>query len=139
MYNTQNIFAKILRGEIPAIKVYEDAHTLAFMDIMPQVNGHTLVIPKYEAETLLDLPPEWLGDFMQGVQKVAAAVKAGMQAPGIVLLQLNGTAAGQSVPHLHMHIIPGSLIDLRKPHAHTMAKPEDLEHYAQLIKAHLAL
>ncbi len=85
---------------------------------MPQAPGHTLVIPKYPAETLLDLPAEHAGTYLQAVQTVAAAVKHAMNAEGIVLMQLNGPAAGQTVPHLHFHVIPGSIATLRQPHAH---------------------
>lgn len=136
-YDDQNIFARILRGEIPAHKVYEDAQTLAFMDIMPQAPGHTLVISKIPAETLLDIAPEAAATLIQTVQKVAAAVKTAMQAEGIVLMQLNGPAAGQTVPHLHFHVIPGSIGTLRQPHAHTMADGEDLRQNAAKIRAAL--
>lgn len=134
-YDDQNIFAKIIRGEIPAHKVYEDEQTLAFMDIMPQAAGHTLVISKTPAETLMDLPAEAAATLIQTVQKVAAAVKAGMQAEGVVLMQLNGPAAGQTVPHLHFHVIPGSILTLRQPHAHTMADGEALRQNAEKIRA----
>ena len=106
-YDSDNIFAKILRGEAPAFKVYEDDHSLAFMDVMPQVDGHTLVIPKYKAEDLLDVEPVALGATIQAVQTVAAAVKQAFSAPGIMIAQLNGPAAGQTVFHLHLHIIAG--------------------------------
>ncbi|MBI1330968.1 MAG: HIT domain-containing protein [Alphaproteobacteria bacterium] len=105
-YDTNNIFARILRGELPKIAVYEDDLTLAFMDIMPAVEGHTLVIPKEAAETILDLSPEGAAATIRTTQKVAAAVKKALGVPGIMLAQLNGTAAGQSVPHLHFHILP---------------------------------
>ncbi len=94
-YDPGNIFAKILRGEIPAHRVYEDAHTLAFMDVMPQGEGHTLVIPKAPARGLLDVEPGSLAALMVSVQKVAQAVKAAFAADGLTLLQFNGAAGGQ--------------------------------------------
>lgn len=136
-YDDQNIFARILRGEIPAHKVYEDEQTLAFMDIMPQAPGHTLVISKTPAETLLDIAPEAAATLIQTVQKVAAAVKTAMQAEGIVLMQLNGPAAGQTVPHLHFHVIPGSIATLRQPHGQVMADQEMLNTICLKIKDHL--
>lgn len=105
-YDSNNIFAKILRGELPCAKVYEDAHTLALMDIMPSVEGHTLVIPKEPAETILDLSPEAASHVMVTTQLVAKAVKKAFACPGVMLVQLNGSAAGQSIPHVHVHILP---------------------------------
>lgn len=134
-YDRNNVFAKILRGEIPSIKVYEDEHAFAFMDINPAARGHTLVIPKAEAENLLDLPAAVAGPFLLATQKVAAAVKAALNAPGIMIAQLNGAAAGQTVPHVHFHIIP------RWGGDHAMhGKPADtkeLEETAKLIRAQL--
>src|SRR5471030_218874 len=105
-YDPNNIFAKILRGEIPSIKIHEDAHTLAFIDIMPSVEGHTLVIPKEPAEFIFDLSPDAVSALMRTTQRVAAAVKIALASPGLMLVQLNGPAAGQSVPHVHFHILP---------------------------------
>lgn len=136
-YDSDNVFAKMLRGDIPAIKVYEDDDTLAFMDIMPQAEGHTLVIPKMAAETIFDLTDEASAAWMRTVRKVAAAVKSALNAPGIVLFQLNGTGAGQTVPHVHFHIIPGSIADLRKPHGSVMADAAQLQKLADKIKAAL--
>ncbi|MAD77037.1 MAG: HIT family protein [Rheinheimera sp.] len=113
-YDTNNIFAKILRGEIPSFKLYEDDYTLAFMDIMPQADGHALVIPKYEAMTLLDIPADQLTHTMTTVQKVMAAQKSELGVEGVVLMQLNGEGAGQSVPHLHFHLIPTHLSKLKR-------------------------
>jgi len=96
-YDEQNIFARIIRGELPAIKLYEDDQVLAFMDIMPQADGHALVIPKTPAVTLLDLPPEAAAYTIQVVQKVAQAIEKALDAKGIVLMQLSGEAAGQTV------------------------------------------
>lgn len=106
-YDKENIFAKILRGEIPCVKVYEDAATLAFMDVFPQSHGHTLIIPKgVEARNFLEMPTAQIGHYMQSVQKVALAVESALGPDGVVITQFNGEAAGQTVFHLHFHIIP---------------------------------
>ena len=133
-YDTNNIFAKILRGEIPCIKLFEDAHTLAFMDIMPQAEGHALVIPKEPETTLFELSDEAAAACMATVRRIGNAQKKGLGAHGIVLMQLNGEAAGQTVPHFHIHVIPGSIADLRKPHAAAMA---DIAHL-QAVAARIA-
>ncbi|WP_151840342.1 HIT family protein [Acinetobacter soli] len=135
-YDDQNIFARILRGELPAIKVYEDDHVLAFMDIMPQADGHTLVIPKTPAETLLDLPADAAAYTIQIVQKVAQAIEKALDAKGIVLMQLSGTAAGQTVPHVHFHLIPSSIHELGR-HAAQMGDQEKIAGFAEKIKAAL--
>ena len=136
-YDTNNVFAKILRGELPKIAVYEDEHTLAFMDIMPAVEGHTLVIPKEPGETIFDISPEAAAATMRTTQKVAAAVKKAMGVPGIMLAQLNGAASGQTIPHVHFHILPRSAgADLRF-HGKTMVKPDVLEPVAAKIRAAL--
>ncbi|WP_427981824.1 HIT family protein, partial [Agarivorans sp.] len=98
-YDNDNIFAKIIRGEMDCLKVYEDQYTLAFMDIMPQADGHTLVIPKEAAETLFDLSEEGAAATIKTVKKVAEAVKQAMQVEGVSLVQFNGAQAGQTVPH----------------------------------------
>src|SRR5262249_46223282 len=119
-YDPNNVFAKILRGEIPSVKVYEDERTLAFMDVMPQAEGHTLVVPKENAENIFDLSPDGAVALAKTTQKIARAVKKGFGAPGVMLAQLNGAAAGQSVFHVHFHVIPRSGgIDL-KLHAREM-------------------
>jgi len=136
-YDRNNVFAKILRGEIPSHKVYEDAQTLAFMDVMPQADGHTLVIPKVEAESLFDVPPEALAATIVTTQRVAKAVKAAFAAPGVLVAQLNGSAAGQSVFHIHFHIVPRRAgLDL-KLHAREMADPAVLAAQAERIRAAL--
>ena len=136
-YDPSNIFARILRGEIPAHKVHEDAFTLAFMDVMPQSDGHTLVIPKYAAENLFDLPPESLAATILATQRVARAVKQAFDAPGVMIAQLNGRGAGQSVFHIHFHIVPRyEGIDLRF-HARDMADPQVLAQHAARIRAAL--
>jgi len=133
-YDDDNIFAKILREEIPCIKVYEDDSTLAFMDIMPQANGHTLVIPKQPAIDLLDLSDIAAANLIVQVKKVAAAVKRGMRAEGITIFQLNGITAGQTVPHIHFHILPGSIVDAKR-HASVSAETEQLKANAARIRA----
>ncbi len=136
-YDDQNIFARILRGELPAIKVYEDDQVLAFMDIMPQADGHALVIPKTPAVSLLDLAPEAAAYTIQIVQKIARAIEKALSAEGIVLMQLSGPAAGQTVPHVHFHLIPTSVHELGK-HAAKMGDQERIKAQAEQIKAALA-
>jgi histidine triad (HIT) family protein len=135
-YDDQNIFAKILRGEIPCTKVYEDDKTLAFMDIMPQADGHTLVIPKEPAETLMDLSADSAAYTINIVQKVGSAIKKALGAEGIVLMQLNGSKAGQTVPHIHFHLIPSSIHELGK-HATQMGDQEKIRQLAEKIRAEL--
>jgi len=105
-YDPNNIFAKILRGEAPCTKVYEDDLSLAFLDVMPRADGHTLVIPKVPARNIFDIAAEDLARFMPAVQKVARAVKAGMGAEGLTVQQFNEVAGGQQVFHLHFHVLP---------------------------------
>lgn len=136
-YDDQNIFARILRGELPAIKVYEDDQVLAFMDIMPQAEGHALVIPKTPAVTLLDLPPEDAAYTIQIVQKIAQAIETALSAKGIVLMQLSGASAGQTVPHVHFHLIPSSVHELGR-HAAQMGDQDKIKAQAEKIKAVLA-
>jgi histidine triad (HIT) family protein len=136
-YADDNIFAKILRGEIPAFKVYEDDETLAFMDVMPQAPGHTLVIPKYAAENLFDLDLDAGRALLRTTQKVAAAVQSTFNADGIMLNQFNGAAAGQTVFHFHMHIVPRyDGVPLRR-HTGDMEDSEVLEAQAGRIRAAL--
>lgn len=105
-YDSDNIFAKILRGEIPSTRVYEDDDTLAFMDIMPRADGHLLVIPKTPCRNVLDASPEQLAAVMVTVQKLARAAKTAFDADGITIQQFNEAAGGQEVFHLHFHILP---------------------------------
>lgn len=137
VYDTNNIFAKILRGEIPCTKVYEDEHTIAFMDIMPQADGHTLVVPKAPSVNLLDAEAMIFGPLFSTVQKIARAVQTGMGADGIVITQFNEAAAGQTVFHLHVHVIPRwEGVPLRK-HSGAMADAALLKTHAEKIKAAL--
>ena len=105
-YDSNNIFAKILRGELPCHKVYEDDRALAFLDIMPRAPGHTLVLPKSPARNLLDVDPSDLAHVMQVAQKIAKAQRAVFKADGITLQQFNEAAGGQVVFHLHVHVVP---------------------------------
>jgi histidine triad (HIT) family protein len=136
-YDSNNVFAKILRGEIPAVKVYEDAATLAFMDVMPQADGHVLVIPKEAAENIFDLSAQGAAALMRTTQIVAKAVKKGVGCPGVMVAQLNGASAGQSVFHVHFHVIPREHgVDFRL-HARDMENPETLKLWAAKIIAAL--
>ena len=105
-YDPQNVFARILRNELPCERIYQDALTLAFMDLMPQSDGHALVISREPAETLVELSPEGAAACIRVTQLVAAAAMRAFEIPGIMIAQLNGAAAGQTVPHVHFHIIP---------------------------------
>jgi len=136
-YNQDNIFAKIIRGEAPAYTVYEDDYSLAFMDVMPQVDGHTLVIPKDSAENLLDVDAEILGHTARTVQVVGRAVQDAFDAPGFMVAQLNGAAAGQSVFHLHFHIMPRFAGLEFRMHIKDMAEAAVLEAHAERIRSHL--
>lgn len=136
-YDDGNVFAKILRGEIPAQTLYEDEQTLAFMDVMPQSPGHVLVIPKAPSRNLLDADPATLATLMPVVQKLARAVKEGMQADGIFIAQFNEAPAGQTVFHLHVHIIPRYDGAALKPHSGQMEDPAVLAANAQRIRAAL--
>jgi histidine triad (HIT) family protein len=136
-YDNDNIFAKILREELPCIKVFEDDTTLAFMDIMPQQNGHTLVIPKEPAITLLELSDDAASDLIVKTKMIANAVKQAMQADGITIFQLNGSAAGQTVPHIHFHVVPGSIVGGAE-HASVSQDNDILEQNAEKIRAAIA-
>jgi histidine triad (HIT) family protein len=106
MYDTGNIFAKILRGEIPSHRVYEDDDVVAFMDVMPQATGHTLVVPKAASRNLLDADPAVLAKLLPVVQRIAKAAKTAFAADGVTIMQFNEAPAGQTVFHLHVHVIP---------------------------------
>jgi histidine triad (HIT) family protein len=136
-YDDTNIFAKILRGEIPAFKIYEDADTFAFMDVMPQSNGHTLVIPKAPSRNLLDADPAVLSKTIPVVQKIAVAAKKAFAADGIQIVQFNEPASGQTVYHLHFHIIPRFEGVALKPHTGKMEDMEVLKANAETLKAAL--
>jgi histidine triad (HIT) family protein len=133
-YDRNNIFAKILRGEIPCYKVYEDEQVLAFMDVMPQSDGHTLVIPKYEAENIYQLPADKLQSLIVTTQRIAAAAQQAFKADGITLMQFNGEAAGQTVFHLHFHVVPRYHNVPMAMHARGFADKAVLEKHAEQLK-----
>jgi len=134
-YDEANIFAKILRGELPCHRVYEDDVAFAFMDIMPRADGHVLVLPKSPVRNILDADPEVLGKLIARVQKIAVAVKAALAADGITILQYNEPAGGQDVFHLHFHVIPRwKGVELR-PATSTRENPEVLEGFCKKIAA----
>jgi histidine triad (HIT) family protein len=136
-YDPQNIFARILRGEIPCHKIFEDAHTLAFMDVMPQVEGHCLVIPKMPSRGLLDADKAVLGHVMATVQNVAAAAVKATGADGFQIRQYNEPAGGQTVFHLHIHILPMKDGVGIAQHGGKMADNTKLAGLAQTIRARL--
>ena len=139
-YDQGNIFAKILRGEMPAARVFEDDHVLAFMDVFPQARGHTLVIPKHSAaRNLLEEDPQVLAPLILGVQRVARAVRAALNPDGIVITQFNGAPAGQTIYHLHFHIIPRWEGEPLGRHAGGgMADPAELKALAEQIAAKIS-
>jgi len=133
-YDDQNLFAKILRGEIPSTRVYEDEYAIAFMDVMPQAPGHTLVMPKAPSRNMLDADVKTLGPLMAAVQKVARAVKQAFAADGVTIIQFNEPAAGQSVFHLHVHVIPRFEGVPLKPHTGKMEDAAVLQANAEKIR-----
>ncbi len=137
-YDPDNIFAKILKGEIPCHKIYEDEDTLAFLDIMPRTEGHALVITKESAPDLFGISPEGLAKLMAVVQKLAPQIKAAVGADGVLIQQFNGAAAGQTVFHLHVHIVPIKEGVAVKPHAGDMADQGELAATADKIRRTLA-
>lgn len=133
VYDENNIFAKILRGEIPCHKVYEDDKTLAFMDIMPVDTGHVLVIPKCQAIELSDLPCEYACAVFKTAQKVMTAQRAVLGVQGIVQMQLNHSDAGQSVFHYHMHLVPTHFSNFAK-HESKMGNQDELAKLAEKLR-----
>ena len=136
-YDDANVFAKILRGEIPAHVVFEDAATLAFMDIMPAVDGHVLVIPKAKARNLLDVAPADLAAVTATVQKVAIAAKQAFAADGITVQQFSEAAGGQEVFHLHVHVMPRQAADRVRPLPRPFADAKILAAHAAKLRAAL--
>ncbi len=136
-YDPSNIFAKILRGEIPHVKVFEDEKTLAFMDVMPEAQGHVLVVPKEAAEDILDLSADGLTAMMATVQKVAQAVDRALAPDGILLKQYNRAPAGQSIFHVHFHVVPRWDGVALAPHGRAMVPASALEPVAAKIRAAL--
>lgn len=136
-YDNNNVFAKILRGEIPAVKVYEDERSFAFMDVMPEADGHVLVVPKEPAVDILDLSAAGLSALMATVQKVAKAVDMALKPDGILIKQYNRAAAGQSVFHIHFHIVPRREGVPMAPHGKVMVEAARLEPIAAKIRSAL--
>jgi histidine triad (HIT) family protein len=134
-YDPNNIFAKILRGELPCYKVYEDDKAVAFLDIMPRAPGHTLVLPKAPARNILDVPADVLGHVAMVAQKVAKAGMKAFNADGITIQQFNEGAGGQVVFHLHVHVIPRKQGVAMKPPAAEKEKPDVLADHAKKIAA----
>src|SRR5919206_400860 len=137
-YDPNNIFAKILRGELPCHKVYEDERVLAFLDIMPRSPGHTLVIPKAPARNILDITADDYAHVARAAHKIASAAMKAFQADGITVQQFNEPAGGQVVFHLHVHVIPRRDGVAMKPPATHKEKPEVLAEHAEKLKAALA-
>jgi histidine triad (HIT) family protein len=138
MYDKDNIFAKMLRGEIPAAKVYEDEHVLSFMDAMPQSDGHTLVIPKSAARNFFDIEPRALAELIKGTQHVARGVQNAFQPAGMRIIQFNEAAAGQTVFHIHFHIIPCYEGEEMRGHGRDWADKTLLAQHAEKIRTALA-
>ena len=136
-YDPNNIFAKILRGEIACVKVYEDAKTMAFMDVMPETEGHVLVLPKEPAENILDLSADGMAAMMATTQKVAKAVDKALGPDGILLKQYNRAPAGQSIFHVHFHIVPRWEGLALAPHGKVMVDAAELEPVAARIRSEL--
>lgn len=137
-YDSSNIFARILRGELPAHKVFEDADTLAFLDIMPRCQGHTLVIPKSPSRNIIDASPEQMAACMRTVQTISRAVMQAFDAEGVTIQQFNEPAGGQVVFHLHFHVLPRWDGIKLQPHTGQMEKPDVLASNAEAITRALA-
>lgn len=134
-YDADNIFAKILRKELPCIPLFEDDHTLVIMDIMPQKPGHVLVIPKQAAQTIYQLDDEHCLACLKTVKHIGQAVEKAMNSSGTTVFQLNGAEAGQTVHHVHFHVLPGAIAQSQS-HASTVADQKELNEIAQkIIKA----
>ena len=133
-YDDNNVFAKILRGDIPCEKIFENEHILSFMDIMPQVNGHCLVVPKSPSIGLLDADPAIFFPLFSAVQHIGNAAKLAFNADGITVMQFNGAAAGQTVFHLHVHILPRLAGIPLKPHTGQMEDIEIIKENAHLMR-----
>lgn len=137
-YDPDNIFAKILRGELPCHKVYEDQHTLVFLDIMPRVPGHALVIPKAPARNILDIDPDDLGHVARVAQKVARAAMKAFDGEGVTVQQFSEPAGGQVVFHLHVHVMPRRAGVELKPPASFKEDPAVLAEHASRLAAAMA-
>lgn len=136
-YDVNNVFARILRGELTCVKVWETEEIICIMDAFPEYPGHCLVIPKIQASTLFDLSPHMWGELMSAVYTTAQAVGSAFPECGVAIMQYNGAQAGQSVPHVHVHIVPRRLDRRAQPHGHTSVPIEALEENASRIRAAL--
>jgi len=136
-YDPNNIFAKILRGELPSQKVFEDDKTFAFLDIMPRAPGHTLVIPKAPARNIIDIKPDDLAHLIKTTQTIARAAMTAFAADGITIQQFNEPAGGQVVFHLHIHVIPRKIGVSLKPPASFKEEPAVLADHAQKLASAL--
>lgn len=136
-YDSENIFAKILRGELPCEKLYEDQNTIAIMDIMPRGDGHALVLPKTPSRNLLDIDTDSLAAILETAQKIAQAQMKAFDADGITLQQFSESAGGQVVFHTHVHVIPRHEGVPMRPHTGDMAPSELLAEHAAKIRAAL--
>tara|TARA_B100001109_G_scaffold43055_1_gene34311 strand:+ start:3196 stop:3624 length:429 start_codon:yes stop_codon:yes gene_type:complete len=133
-YNKENIFAKIIKGEAECVKVLENDYILSFMDVMPQTPGHTLLIPKYGTEDIFNLPNDYFTHLMDAKQRIAKAIKNAYEPTGVMIMQLNGKEAGQTVFHLHFHIIPRKDGLNYKFHSSEIVSFSELEKEAEKIK-----
>nr|WP_315596460.1 HIT family protein [uncultured Cupriavidus sp.] len=137
-YDSNNIFARILRGELPCFKIYEDADAIAFLDIMPQSDGHALVVPKEAAVDLFGLSEAGAAAAIRVTQIVARGVREAFQPDGVVISQFNGAAAGQTVPHVHFHIVPRYTDQALRGHARQQQDMAVLKQHAERVVAALA-
>lgn len=138
VYDPNNIFAKIIAGQFPCERLYDDQDVIAFMDIMPQADGHCLVVPKAPSRNLLDAEPATFAALFRHVQRIANAAKTAMQADGITIMQFNEPAAGQTVFHLHVHILPRHDGIALKPHTGQMGDMAAIKANADKIRTALA-
>jgi histidine triad (HIT) family protein len=136
-YDPDNIFARILRGDMPSAKVFEDEQVLAIMDVFPQSRGHVLVVPKAQARNLLDADAEVLREAIVRVQRVARAVREALKPDGVTVMQFNGAAGGQTIFHLHFHVVPGWEGQPMGRHGGGMADAAELQALAAEIAARL--
>ncbi|MGO4304624.1 HIT family protein [Cupriavidus sp. RAF12] len=137
-YDSNNIFARILRGELPCFKIYEDADNIAFLDIMPQSDGHALVVPKEPAVDFFGLSEAGAAAAIRATQRVARGVREAFQPDGVVITQFNGAAAGQTVPHIHFHIVPRYADQTLRGHAREKQSMDVLRQHADRVIAALA-
>jgi histidine triad (HIT) family protein len=138
-YDPTNTFGKILRGELPRELLCEDEHAIAIMDAMPQSQGHCLIITREPAATIFEISPDGLAACIRMTQRVAIAVRRAFEAPGLLIAQTNGSAAGQSVPHLHIHVIPRQSGEVLRAHAAVPADRVQLHADARRIRQYLDL